>query len=133
MRRDKIGAYDTVTVQKNAVAAVRDKNCAVADLCCAEAMIGVPDMLKAMRKSRLPGIDQPGGGRIRSVVGHDDLEIAVALHGKRPQHRIERIFAVKCRDDDGNKLGHRRPLLPALAEVAHVDKPLGSVHASMLP
>src|SRR4029078_9185128 len=43
-----------------------------------------------------------------------------------------RVFAVECRNDDGKQFGHRRPLLPALAEVAHADKPLGSVHASMV-
>ena len=106
MRRDKIGTHDAIAVQENAVAAARRENRAVANLRRAEAFVGVPDMLKAARKFRLPGIDQLRGGRTRTVVSHDDLEIPVALDRKRPQHRIERIFAVECRNDDGNQLGH---------------------------
>src|SRR6185312_16273536 len=133
MRRDKIGPYDAIAVEENAVAAARRENRAVADLRRAETLVSVPDMLKAVRKFRLPGVDQLRGGRGRTIVGNDDLEIPVVLDRKRAQHRIQRIFAVECRDDHGNQFGHRRPLLPALAEVAHADKPLGPMHASMLP
>ena len=92
----------------------------------------LPNMLKAVRKFRFPGINQLRGRHSRTIISHDDLEIPVALDRKRPQHRIQRIFAVECRNNDGNQFGHRRPHLPALAEVVHADKPLGSVHASML-
>ena len=76
------------------VGTARRENCAVADLGRAKALVGVPDMLKAVRQLRLPGIDQLRSRRTRTVVSHDDLEIPVALDSKRPQHRIERIFAV---------------------------------------
>src|SRR6185436_12052005 len=132
MRADEIRTHNAIAVEENTVAAARRKNRAVADLRRTEALVGVPDMFKAVRKLRFPGIDQLRGRRSRAIISHDDLEIPVALDRKRPQHRIERILAVECRNDDGNQFGHRHPLLTALAEVAHADKLLGSVHASML-
>ena len=99
----------------------------------AEALIIMPDVLKIVPARGLPAIDECRRGRARTVVGHDDLERRIALSLKRTQHRIERIFAVVGRNDDGNQLGHGSPSATGLAEVAHADKPLGTAHASMLP
>jgi len=70
----------------------------------------VPDMLKPVAKFRRPRFDQIGRRRSRTIVGHHDLEIRIGLARERTQNRVKRVFAVIGRDDDGNRLGHGRPL-----------------------
>ena len=57
---------------------------------------------------RLPLLDQRRGRRPRAIVGDHHLEAPVGLARQRPQHRVERIRAIKCRDDDGDQIGHAR-------------------------
>src|SRR5689334_8253531 len=132
MRRHEFGTNDAIAIQENAVSAVRPENCTVADFRRTEALVGVPHMFEAARKFRLPDVDQLCGGRVRPVVSDEDLEIAVVLYGERPQHRVECVLAIESRYDHGNQFGHWRPLLPALAEPEHADKPLGSKRPPMV-
>ncbi len=110
MDRDKIRPRDAVAVEEDAVGAARSENCAVADFRGAEAAIFMPDAVEPAADFPIPGIDHGSGRLGRTVVGHHDLEIPLALAGQRTQHRIERIFAVIRGYDDGNQVGHGHPL-----------------------
>jgi hypothetical protein len=133
MRADEIRPHDAVAVEEDAVGAARRQNRTVTDFRRAEPTILVPDVVEAAADLPLPSIDHRGGGRSRTVIGHDNLENPVGLAPKRAQHRFERILAVIGGDDDGNQLGHWRPLdCQALADVAHRDKPLGRARSPML-
>ena len=61
----------------------------------------MPNAVEAAADLPLPGTDCCSGGGGRAVVGHDDLEILLALARERAQYRIERVFAVIGGHDDG--------------------------------
>ena len=106
---DEIRPHDAIAVEEDAVDAARRQDRAVANLGGAKSVVLMPDMREPMAEPVHPGLDQSDGGRGRTVIGHDNLEIPVGLAGERAQHRVERILAVIGGDDDGDQLGHGRP------------------------
>src|SRR5205823_5810116 len=82
------------------------RNRTVADFGEAEAAILLPQMTHrnaGFGRTRLDDIERR---RPRSVVGHDDLEIALVLPKERTQTGAERIGAVVGRNDERDQLIH---------------------------
>ena len=100
---DEIACRQAIAIEEDADLAGAGGNAAVADLAAAEAPVLVANMLERQRQAHAPAFDNARGIWPRTIVGNDDFEIAVRLLGERAQHRVERIFAIISRDDDGNQ------------------------------
>ncbi len=114
MGRDEIGPRQAVAVEEHDIIAARRADRPIADFAGAEAAMLVPHMREGHAELRLVLLDQRSGGRSRAIVRYDDLEVSVLLARKRTKHRLQRIFAVVCGDDDGDQSAHRfRPFSQA--------------------
>ena len=111
MDRDEIRPRDAVAVEENAIGAARGQDRTIANFGGEKSAVFLLDIFMPVSDLRLPGLDQLARGRGRAVVGNHDLEILVGLSRERPQHRRERICAVIGGDNDGNQLGHWRPII----------------------
>ena len=106
MGGDKIWPHDAITVQKNTIVAAGGQNRTVSDFCRPETAVSVPDVIETATEFSFPGVDQLCRGLTRAIVGNNDFETAIILSSERSQDRVERIFAVIGRNDDGNQFGH---------------------------
>jgi hypothetical protein len=60
----------------------------------------MPHVLQPAAAPCLPTINDRRSVRPRAVIGHQDLEVGVALMGERAQHRVERVRTVVGGNDD---------------------------------
>src|SRR4029077_4901938 len=79
VRRAEIRPRDAIAVEKDQVAARTRRDGAIADFGETKAAVLMPDMPERHADPGDPTVDDLPRLRPRSVVGHDDLEIAVVL------------------------------------------------------
>ena len=99
--RHEILARDAVAVGEDEILGVRRHDRAVEDLRLPEAAVLVPHVLNAQPRLPPHALDHLGGLRSRPVIGDDDVEVAVGLHGVSPQDLLQPPRLVVGREDDG--------------------------------
>jgi hypothetical protein len=115
VHRDEIRTRNAVAIEKHAEFAPSFQDRPVPDLRRAKSVVWLPYMRKPF-ESRGPGFHQLRGGRSRTVVSDNDLEIPVSLPGEGAQYSRERILSVVGRHHDGDQLSHCPSLvIPAKA------------------